>query len=46
MKDYADKRWLRERRDDSFSLLDPQVAGALIFAALAAALVLERLGLL
>lgn len=43
--DYADKSWLREDRD-SFSLMEPQTAGALLFFALGAALILERMGLL
>lgn len=44
-RDYADKSWLRQE-PDSFQLLDPQFAGALIFAGLAAALVLERMHIL
>lgn len=40
-RDYADKSWLREK---PFQLVDPQVAGALLYIGLALALIGERLG--
>lgn len=43
-RDYADKAWLKP--EDSFQLIDPQTAGALMFFALAVLVVLERAGLL
>lgn len=43
-RDYADKRWLRAE-DDSFQLIDPQLAGALLWIALAVALILDRYGI-
>ncbi len=42
-RDWADKGWLREERD-SFQLIDPQFAGALLWLALAIAMILDRYG--
>lgn len=42
-RDWADKSWLREERD-SFQLIDPQLAGALLFVGLSIALFAERMG--
>lgn len=41
-----DLKNFRAEDQDSFSLLDSQTAGALLFFALAVALVLERMGII